>query len=434
MFDNRNKNGESHMCNIMSYRVREYDKDNYVVESYSMKLEDEIKSYTQKETVHKYYIRTHSYIRNKHNFKEYIRKKCVALEDSFDFDVNILDENRIDKINTFLATHYFVSNDKRDYLEEIKKLNQLAKQYITEYNEKLLSSITETSDNSKLIKNKLKIAKRYLKNEIDRIECLNVGQANCSMGYHGEDNQPLAIFDLGVRSGNRSRRYVENRLGQVDGRGIVVISHYDSDHIDGCRYLGEKAADRIWILPQKRPNPTQYERMLFNFIKEENCIFLNDVKYTDIPYNDTLHSHIVGNLTIYQGNANKIDSCQSTSENARSLICVVEKEKSILLPGDSLYEEFPIEFDVDYLIVPHHSCYYDKAITNINLSKLKEIVVFAGPNKGYHHPDQTHIINLMKNQCKVIYLMNHTDFCFNDKKIVPFPQLVNQIPSYTIYL
>ena len=421
------------MPNVISYRVRDYDAEHYVVESYSMALEDEINSYAVQETAPNYYIRTHTYLRRRSTFENQIRRLCAIFRYPPDFATDLRYEYPIDTFNAFLATHYFSLAPSAVPQNRLEHLNRLAYAYIDNHNRRVMRLMMEGQDNSAGYDRLWKKANTYLSKGIDRIECLNVGQANCSLGYHAADARPLAVFDLGVRSTGASRPYAENKLSQVDGKGIVVISHYDSDHIDGCRYLPKTAVNRIWILPFERKNHTPHERFLMNFVKRENCIFLNDVEYQYTPYNSALHSHTVGNVTVYQGNARKIDSCQSTHENARSLLCVVRKEKSILLPGDCLYEEFPKGFDVDYLMVPHHSCYYDKTITNIDLSKLEKIIVCAGPHKGHHHPNLTHIARLQP-PCQAVYLMKHADFYFDGETVIGFPPITNTDLSYTVTL
>lgn len=411
--------------NVISLRVRDFDNDHFVVESYSMKLVDELAFY--KNSRINYYIRYNSYIKCKQNFLEYIIRKY------YDFDYVYQYNNNIEDLNAFLATHYF-THGVPENLEDINILNTLARDYIERHNLSIYNSL-DIKDDYGDVDSRLAKAQSLLQKEITRVECVNVAQANFTVGYESGENKPVAVFDIGINSSvTKSRRYAEQKLKQVDGNGIVVISHYDYDHINGYRYLGNDAPDRIWILPQRRLSPTPAERNLLSLLNPRNCIFLKDVDYSQTPFDAALHVLKIGNISIYQGNAKKIDSDQSTNENARSLICLIKKELSFLLPADCLYEEFPTRFNADYMVVPHHGCAYNKPIININSRKLKALIIFAGPHCGYKHPNLTHIQKLTSLRCDEIYLMNHQRYYFNGSTQVLAPGIVVTSPSFEINL
>lgn len=423
--------------NVVSYRVREFDDQHYVVETYTMQLIDELSFYTEANP--NYYIRYNSSLKGKHQFQKYIYQKCQAIGYENNIDYSNKDKDDIEEFNTFLAAHYFTQGISGDYIREINTLNELARQYIVTYNNSVRNFNNTTNVN---IDKQLSRARSFLRNNITHVECMNVGQANFSIGYDSVENNPCAIFDIGIKSSSyamRNRAYAKNKLQQIDGNGIVVISHYDFDHINGYRYINSESTDRIWILPEKRLSPTPTERNLLSILKPHNCIFLKDVDYSKMPFNPSRHILTIGNIEIYQGNAKKIDPFQSTNENARCLICLVKKEKSILLPADCLYEEFPTCFKADYIAVPHHCCFYDRPIKNINTSLLKELIVFAGPNNKYQHPDNSHIarLNPLFNQCapyRTIYLMNNNSYYFDFKTKIINPPIATNRPSYTVTL
>ncbi len=416
------------MERVTSYRVRDFDPNNYIVESYTVQLEDERLSYTEsKSDGHVWY---NSYLRSKEYFREYILKKCM--ENGYDYGAYTEAEDT-EARNFFLATHYFPQGSRADLAESIAELNRISLQYMGEHN----SSLDNPADVD--IEEQLSKAKSLLGDGIDYIECLNVGQANFSIGYNRAEDSPLACFDIGILSSKQAginRKYAIDKISTLDEKGIVVISHYDYDHINGRRYISQAAFDRIWILPQKRLSPTPSERRLLNQLKPGNCIFRNDIDYGITPFDPAQHILTIGNIEIYQGNANKVDPNQSTLENARCLICLVKKKKSILFPADCLYAEFPCPFKVDYLVIPHHCCFYDGTIKNIDISQLKRLIIFAGPNNRYKHPDITHLDKLTPTDYKnVRCLMNHNAHYFQSKtKKLPPPQLCLERPSYIINL
>ena len=422
---------------VTSYRVREFNKSHFLVELYSMEFTDEMNSYT--ENRHNYYIRYNSFLKEKRRFQNDIIEKSRLHE--YEFEGNENDMNDIDTFNFYLATHYFMhkTSDSYDHFNyQLSKLNEQANKYMREHNRSILedSYATDISNARETSCTQLSRASSLLRAGISHIECVNVAQANFSIGYDNSDGNPLAVFDIGIRCKvSNTRSYAISKLQQIDENGITVISHYDFDHINGYRYLRPCAADRIWILPEKRLSPSSAERGLLALLKPENCIFLKDIDYSTTPFNRSMHTLKIGNLTIFQGNAKKIDTNQSTDENARSLICLVKKNRSILLPADCLYKEFPTNFDIEYLIIPHHGCSYEGPISNINNQSLKKLVICAGPHLGYKHPNIAHIQKLINPNCQAIYLMNEPYVCvYHNPFLISCQSAKITTPSHKIHL
>lgn len=125
-----------------------------------------------------------------------------------------------------------------------------------------------------------------------------------------------------------------------------------------------------------------------------------------------------------------MDSYQSTDKNARCLICLVSNnDRSMLLPGDSLYAEFPKTFRVNYMMVPHHSCRYDTNIINLDLDCLEELIVCAGPHSGYHHPNSTHLRRLKATATNTTLLAKHNKFYYDGKSKVTNPSPSVSLPD-----
>ena len=330
-------------------------------------------------------------------------------------------------ITMFLQDNgYLGSNFDDDYADiyrrnEVSTIVQRAREFVKDANR----VAAETESRSYKAWKQAKLL--FDNNPIDTIECLNVGQANCSLGFGRQDlKNPLVIFDLGVRPHTKNLKFVTDKLKKANASGIVVISHYDSDHIDGYVHLNNQALDRIWILPSKRLNTTLTERNFLSCLNPEHCVFLPNIDYSKEPFQPSIHVLYIGNIEIYRGNCKvengrirTTDADQSTPENSRCLICLVKNKESILLPGDSLYREFPTHFSVDYMVVPHHSCHYTQKIINLNRDRLKQLIVCAGPDKGYQHPNMSHIDKLKPGACEVIYLLKENYAFVGKNKIKP---------------
>lgn len=419
---------------VTSYRVRDFDETHYVVETYTMRFCDEWLSYAASPdpsfadgvpdpSYYRYYIQYRSTLRTRGAFQRFLLEQC-SRHNYYDRYDNSWDLGDTERLNFFLATHYFVQGisgpyDNETVLNALNALNERADQYMRSYDSTLRERPYRVDTDAQLSR-----ARALLGGGIAQVACMNVGQANCSIGCR-DDGHPCAVFDIGVRSSNLgvpNRNHVKRILSELDEHGIVVISHYDFDHINGYRHMSPQAADRVWVLPERRPSPSPAERSLLTLLRPQNCIFLPNVEYDKTPFDPNRHVLRIGNLDIYQGNGKKVDPFQSTDENARSLLCFIKRRASLLLPADCLYEEFPTTFAPEHLAVPHHACFYDKPPAHIDASRLKELIVFAGPHRRYGHPDLAHI-NLYSQPAKTIYLTNNSKFCFDRGAMrSPLPQ------------
>ncbi len=418
---------------VLSCRIKKYENERYVVEHYIMSVEDEIEAFMKSK--YDYHIRYQDYLMTEAHLRKYFAQKCR--KNGYD-DTQLFNgqELHIENINEFLATHYFKTRGYDAEQHRVQQLNAFATQYINAFNQQLdndqtLFNLEEYNQenyrgmDTQLIEHLQQCKRKLEHSPISNIECMNVGQGNFSIGYDDLES-PLVVFDIGVPKS--SRYYAIQKLHSIDGEGIVVISHYDADHIRGIPLMDRAAQNRLWILPQPQKSPSSMAIRLFNFIDSRthhNAIILGNVDYTLTPFDPAVHLLSIGNMDIYRGNAKKIDLNQSTDENARCLICLVSNnDRSILLPGDSLYAEFPKTFSVNYMIVPHHSCKYNTKIVNLDIGHLKKLIVCAGPHSGYHHPNATHLRRLKATKTNTILLAKHDMFYFEGTNRVK-----NKVPS-----
>lgn len=402
--------GDSIHEKVISYRIREdqskaqLNQTSYIIERYIMRLKDELSFF--KEHNISYYIQYDFFPMNQKHAQEFFLKKFDQNGYTFRNSLfNSLESEFLDSFNQFLATHYFPVKNPHYSIEDLNELNKAASKYIPEYNDQLSKNFkiepiqkfflkTSYVNKPSTFSNSLCVEGTPIQlNNIVRVECINVGQGNFSVGYD-ESDAACAVFDIGVR--RTSRKFATHTLMQLKDKGIVVISHYDADHISGYQFLNTATPNitgRTWILPEPRINPTAMERNLLALLKRSpnnHCLFLQNRDYTQKPFDALQDMATIANLHIYQGNCQKIDTNQSTEENARSLICLIKDKYSILLPGDSLYNDFPTNYAVDYLVIPHHCCEYDSNIINLDIKQLKKVIICAGPNKKHHHPNKTH--------------------------------------------
>lgn len=209
--------------------------------------------------------------------------------------------------------------------------------------------------------------------DIECLEVYSVGTAN-AMLLHGCNNTSgktrQIIFDIGVRATaipiqNHSFIKCFRRLRP----DIVILSHWDSDHVFGCAY-GSKF---LFLCPWIAPDPSLSNWKICAGSERVACylaclkkLFLCNDTGSQITKVSGDHS----SLEIWQG-AGRPDG-QITKQNRVGLILLIRykntrpdciyrnhlEEIEALLPGDVPYSSFPDPpFSTDHvrvLAVPHH--------------------------------------------------------------------------------
>lgn len=383
--------------NIISYRVHAITEEICAFEVYGMKYEDERQFYRHRRT--DYTIQSNVYIKRIDEFNRQMQERCIIHGYNFPVDEDLNEKN------DFLSKHYFIN--AKNYDENVRdaliQLNRDANAFYDAYNAGLLENDENGSDENVRNAELLEMADRKIGKGIITVECMNVGQANFSIGYD-DGNNPKAVFDIGIPS--KCKKFLKNKINSLTGDGIVVISHYDADHIKGFNKLPAAVKGRVWILPEMRKSSSPVERNFLTWLTGSKIVFLKNIDYKKVKFNMKKHRVQIGNISVFQGNEKKQDKNQSTDENARSLICQITGKETALLPADSLYGEFPCGFSADYLVVPHHCCKYLNNIPpdKLDLSRIKEVIIFAGGHKRYYHPNISHL--------------NELGFPWKDKRII----------------
>ena len=404
---------------VLSIHLQAQTDGRYLVEHNILEIEDALEAFEA--SACSGYIRYQTYLMTADHLREYLLEKC-RLND-YEYSAQEGDVPDEDAWNSFLFTHFFRTKTYDRGQALILRLNSLSQTYLHHY-EQLRTTLPPFDINSNHHEDTGGTDPRILAqlaknchNFISKIECMNIGHGNFSVGYN-DAMQPLAMFDIGMYSS--SRDYSKLKVNSLDEHGISVISHYDYDHICGVRFLdgvpGKPTKKRLWILPELPKTPTITAKMLLDFLEEGkngNCIFLPDINYAQTPFDPNHHVLSIGNTDIYRGNEKAIDHNQSTSENARCLICLITgHQKKMLLPGDALYDDFPVQFSVDYLLIPHHGCRYHPSISaaKFDVNALQRRIVCAGPPNKKKHPNITHLRCLGSTPANTVLLADEVHF------------------------
>lgn len=263
--------------------------------------------------------------------------------------------------------------------------------------------------------------------DINSCDVYSIGTANCIV-LHGEDvtdkSKKEIIYDIGFRNSKTANKdYAcfidESKKFSPD---LVILSHWDSDHIFGCAYASRRIFACPWIAPNYLTANVDIKggaKRLSCYLTCINKLVLSqntNKKIAQTKGKKTLleiwHSHSVSDSGIKKNNTNglillikhqtngtKVKSLKrlfSLSEHDGPFLSQYEiKNKlypffkqgivvyletiTILLTGDVPYSSFPTSQDFDvwnlrYLLIPHHCSrmnyeWLDKNIENYNYGK-----------------------------------------------------------------
>ncbi|MCA0971373.1 hypothetical protein LCM20_12275 [Halobacillus litoralis] len=241
------------------------------------------------------------------------------------------------------------------------------------------------------------------------VEIFNVGQGNWIHINIFDKKKFISrlVFDIGIGNGKgghsdkKLRSLITmNAANDIDEKSTFVLSHWDSDHIQGVVELQTKQFFTTWIVPALPDKPKNGALRLAAFLKVDSNI---EDYFIDHRLNGQLifdNSYIKLGKGQGHGPSTKVSY---TKENNSGLILAIKKaNKQMLFPGDCEYIELPACFthqEYEALIVSHHGASIKQSSLNslgfISPSTKKNAVVCVGKNTSY--PKECHkdsIVNL----------------------------------------
>lgn len=240
-----------------------------------------------------------------------------------------------------------------------------------------------------------------------RVKVYNVGQANC---IYIRNRKHRIFFDVGIpkdsqnKSMDRKRPEVQRSMSDIQKSRptMVILSHWDMDHIKGAFLLKDEAFQKYWITPQisSSSKPKKSADMKFAGSAERLAKYLSyNSRLLRVP-NDKNGTEICrgrkGILWKGDGVGRKI-----TKNNNYGLLLELDDTgsgKRALFSGDCEYESWPVGLlnkKIEKLIVPHHGSEMktDK-LKNIAPGYGEAIISVGEDGKGYKHPNGDHIQEL----------------------------------------
>lgn len=239
------------------------------------------------------------------------------------------------------------------------------------------------------------------------ISCLSVGQGD---SFVLENNNKTYIIDGGSSSNNKCGEYIiEPHLlaRRIDNIDKIYISHSDSDHTNGIKYLIKDSEDihiNEIILPIAAKNNNSYDDLISNSI--EKGINVRYMKRGDVDtLNDDLYLYCISP-------SEKSDKKILDNVNAHSLCMQLKyNNKSMLFTGD-MTKDTEIELiqnknmrdnlKSDILKVAHHGSKTSSIEDFVDKVNPKVAIISYGYKNSYGHPhDKT--LNTLNNRNIKIY-------------------------------
>lgn len=256
----------------------------------------------------------------------------------------------------------------------------------------------------------------------EKVVAFNVGQANCiSISMKNKKN---IFFDIGLTKNDIERKNVDikNAVSEYGNviPNLIILSHWDLDHILGIPYANTAIWDSDWIVPDlwglQRYTYKKNGKIVYKYLSDSAKRLLKFItwKYPDkIMIIDEewkkqcIYSDSDGNFNLWCGervtskgyNAKNMKYCITCANNFGLIISLRGEKNTALLTGDCDYKIMPNDIwksNYEYLIVPHHGSKMSEVLAKAS-SDDSIAVLSYGIMNTYGHPNNQHITELDKN-------------------------------------
>ena len=284
----------------------------------------------------------------------------------------------------------------------------------------------------------------------------NVGQGNCiSIDFRNEEGIKSIFCDIGEsmapKDAAEERFYIERnskKINKVDP-SIILLSHWDLDHILGVHSLSEKVFIDIdkqkettyWIAPNlkmlsKEKISASSARLCAYLVKNKVILMFGNGASESLDETKELVSVLESKdkkIKLYQGTGR--DTANGIRNNI-GLILSIEVDTTnnksqkmtqrLLFAGDCEYAQMHSEIfreKYDFLVTAHHGSKY--AVLNessdmnccVDAQGHARAIISTGVNR-YHHPETEHINALIANGFEINFTIGYQwiEFDISDKR------------------
>ncbi|MEH0019969.1 MAG: DNA internalization-related competence protein ComEC/Rec2 [Desulfobacter sp.] len=222
------------------------------------------------------------------------------------------------------------------------------------------------------------------------ITVLDVGQGNAAV-VHTSSGQVLLIDGGGFSglSGFDTGRYIvapflwRNQIKTLDG---VILSHPDSDHMNGLVFIMDNFTVRKWFWNHDKNNTKAFHQLVSLAEKKQVPQYFPGPEPVLFDFKGT-------KLTLFPGETGK----KRVSRNNNSLVCRIRYQSfSMLFPGDidetrenSLGKAGHLSLQSDIMLCPHHGSKGSGSKIFLDKVRPESVIVSCGYNNryGFPHPE-----------------------------------------------
>lgn len=319
--------------------------------------------------------------------------------------------------------------------------------------------------------NETKVIKERFKSITNEIVGLqgfvyNVGQGNCiSIDFQNDEGIKSIFCDIGESMAPKDvaeeQFYIEKnskKISKVDP-SIILLSHWDLDHILGVHLLSEKVFIDIdkqkettyWIAPNlkmlsKEKISVSSARLCAYLVKNKVILMFGNGVSESLDETKKLVSVLESKdkkIKIYQGTGR--DTANGIRNNIGLILSIevdTNNNKSqkmtqrLLFTGDCEYAQMHSEIfreKYDFLVTAHHGSKY--AVLNessdmnccVDAQGHARAIISTGVNR-YHHPEAEHINALIANGFEINFTIGYQwiEFDISDKRALEIKHYPNK--------
>ena len=272
--------------------------------------------------------------------------------------------------------------------------------------QKPYTSINVNQINKRLIGTAIEDNPKYIK-------VYNVGQAYCA--EIRMERGKVIFSDIGltknkIELGTKEIKQAKNEIWSINPQ-MVILSHWDLDHILGVTNASDSIYDAMWIVPDLWGlQTTKRNGGIDNNLISDSAKRL--LKYLSWKNNDNLiiigddlskrfiYENAAKTMSIWSGerrsasgvNDNK-EKYNITKANNFGLMIFLKNKLSALLAGDCEYSVMAddlLKEELNYFVVLHHCSKMSKPLITAAKNKKKAILSYGIQNK-FHHPNELHM-------------------------------------------
>lgn len=245
------------------------------------------------------------------------------------------------------------------------------------------------------------------------VDVFNVGQAYCAV-IKMESGKDI-FSDIGltkdeIELNTKEIKDAKKRIWGINPQ-MVILSHWDLDHILGVSNASDSIYNAVWIVPDlwglqtvtrsgKIDNKliSDSAKRLLKYLdwkNGENLIILDDSLSKRLIYENPTKTMSIwsGERRTVAGENEKKEKYNITKANNFGLMIFLKKRYTALLPGDCEYSVMAddlLQEKINYYVVLHHCSKMSKPSIEVADNKKKAILSY-GIHNSYGHPDKLHM-------------------------------------------